>query len=80
MGWEFHNRPRDDSGRWTRKHATKLVSLHFNMRKEVYDELRRKANDNRQSMTDYVEAALQQRWQRDRNPVLNCLTGPHGNH
>lgn len=70
MGWEYHNRPRDDAGRWMAKHRRQLVNMHFNFRREVYDELRRKANEAQLNMTDYLEAVLQERWKRDREPRL----------
>lgn len=68
MGWEYHKRPRDENGRWVAKHDRQLVCMHFNLRREVYDELRRKANEARLNMTEYVEAALLERWERDRRP------------
>lgn len=68
MGWEYHNRPRDDNGRWKAKHDKQLVCMHFKFRQEIYDELRRKANDARLNMTEYVEAVLIERWKRDREP------------
>ena len=70
VGWEYHTRPRDQQGRWVAKHDRQLVSMHFQFRREVYDDLRRHANEAKMNMTDYVEHVLQQQWTRDRTRLM----------
>lgn len=65
MGWEYHNRPRDDKGRWTRKHQHRRVDLHLMVTPLLYDEIKAECRYRHEEMSEYVSRVLRERIEAD---------------
>ena len=62
MGWEWHDRPHDDEGRWIKKHERDNVDVHIRLERALADRLRREAGMEHQEISAYVARVLQVHW------------------
>ena len=62
MGWEYHERPRDLRGAFTKKETRRPVHLHLRVDGETADELRRQANGAAMELSEYVIQTLRLLW------------------
>ena len=62
MGWEWHNRPHDEKGRWLKKHARGKVDVHIRIDRAAADRLRDRAAGQHMEIGEYLEAVLQRTW------------------
>ena len=62
MGWEWHNRPHDNKGRWLKKHARGKVDVHIRIDRAAADRMRETAAGQHMEIGEYLEAVLQREW------------------
>ena len=62
MGWEWHNRPHDNRGRWLKKHARGKVDVHIRIDRAAADRMRETAAGQHMEIGEYLEAVLHREW------------------
>lgn len=62
MGWEYHERPRDQRGQYAKKRAARPVHLHVRVDNETADALREHANQAEMELGTYIIQTLRAAW------------------